>query len=72
MGFVIVLSTYRFRPFSINLLHTISFHGLASFYRKFIRGFNSICGLLTETMRGDRKKYKWTIGADNIFALYMV
>ena len=41
-----------------------SFHGLASFYRKFIKGFSSICGPLTETMRGDRKEFKWTIGAD--------
>ena len=32
-----------------------SFYGLASFYRKFIRGFSGICGLLTKTMRGDRK-----------------
>ena len=32
-----------------------SFHGLASFYVKFIRGFSSICGLLIEKMRGDRK-----------------
>ena len=45
------------------------FHGLTSFYRKFIRGFSSICGPLTETMRGDRKEFKWTMGADKIFNL---
>ena len=36
-----------------------SFHGLASFYRKFIKGFSGIYGPLTETMRGDRKEFKW-------------
>ena len=46
-----------------------SLHGLASFYRKFIRGFSSICGPLTETMRGDMKEFKWTIGADKSFNL---
>lgn len=35
-----------------------SFHGLASFYRKFIRNFGSICGPLIETIRGDRKEFK--------------
>ena len=34
------------------------FHGLASFYKKFIKGFSSICGPLIETMRGDRKEFK--------------
>ena len=43
-----------------------SFHGLASFYKKFIRGFSGICG---QTMRGDRKEFKWTIGVDKSFNL---
>ena len=46
-----------------------SFYGLANFYRKFIRGFNSICGPLTKIMRGHRKEYKWTIGENKSFNL---
>ena len=37
-----------------------SFHGIASFYRKFIRNFSSICAPLTEIMRGDKKEFKRT------------
>ena len=44
-----------------------SFHQPASFYRKFIRGFNSICGPLTKIMRGDRKEFKWIVGEDKRF-----
>jgi hypothetical protein len=36
------------------------FHGLDSFYRNFIKGFSSTCVALTETMRGDKKEFKWT------------
>ena len=31
------------------------FHGLVSFYHKFINNFNGICAPLTKTIRGDRK-----------------
>ena len=34
-----------------------SFHGLASFYRKFIRCFSSIYRALTKSMREDRKYF---------------
>ena len=44
-----------------------SFHGLATFYKKFIRHCSSICGPLIKIMRGDRKYFKWTIGADKSF-----
>ena len=46
-----------------------SFHGLASFYRKFITDFSSIFGPLFETMRGDRKEFKWIVGVDKSFNL---
>ena len=37
-----------------------SFHGLVSFYRKFIKNFSGIYAPLTDTIRGDRKEFKWT------------
>lgn len=37
-----------------------SFHGLDRFYKKFIRGFSSICSPLAKTMRRDKKEFKWT------------
>lgn len=52
-----------------NATEVRSFHGLASFYRKFIRSFSNICGPLIEKMRGDIKEFKWTIGVDKSFNL---
>ena len=46
-----------------------SFHGLVSFYEKFIKNFSSICAPLTETIRGDRKEFKWTTLAARSFEL---
>lgn len=48
-----------------------SFHGLPSFYKKFIRNFSSICAPLTETIRGDKKEFRWTKGADKSFDTLM-
>ena len=44
-----------------------SFHGLASFFRNFIKNFSVVCNAMTETMRGDKKEFKWTHGADKSF-----
>ena len=52
-----------------SVIEVRSFHGLSSFYRFFTRGFSSICGPLTETMRGDRKEFKWIIELENSFNL---
>ena len=46
-----------------------SFHGLVSFYQKFIKNFSGICAPLTETIRGDRKEFKWTTSTARSFEL---
>jgi hypothetical protein len=36
------------------------FHGLASFYRKFIRNFSSICAPILDTINKENKSFNWT------------
>jgi hypothetical protein len=35
------------------------FHGLASFYRKFIRDFSGICPPMMDTVRKQHNSFKW-------------
>ena len=42
-----------------------SFHGLASFYRRFVRNFSALTAPLTDCMRGTR--FNWTEDADVAF-----
>ena len=46
-----------------------SFHGLASFYRNFIRGFSQICAPIIETIKESNQPFKWTEATDQNFKL---
>ena len=44
-----------------------SFHGLASFYRKFIRNFSDIGAQMRDTVKKRHKSFKWTEEAERRF-----
>lgn len=46
-----------------------SFHGLASFYRKFIRNFNKINAPIIDTIKKDKQPFRWTTEAERNFQL---
>ena len=65
LGFVILANGLKMDPEKVkailewptpqNVGKVRSFHGLASFYIKFIKNFSVVCNAMTETMRGDKK-----------------
>ena len=56
-------------PIPRNAFEVIIFHGLASFYRKFIKNFSHICAPLIDTFMGSKQPFKWTKAADRNFKL---
>ena len=42
------------------------FHGLASFYRKFIMKFSGIYAPIIETIKGTKQPFKWTEATDKV------
>jgi hypothetical protein len=44
-----------------------SFHGLASFYRKFIRNFSGISAAMMDMVKKRHKTFHWTIEAEKSF-----
>ena len=56
-------------PFTNNAYEVRRFHGLASFYRKFIKKNCQICAPLIDTFRGSRQPFKWIEVANRNFKL---
>ncbi|KAJ9547866.1 hypothetical protein OSB04_020409 [Centaurea solstitialis] len=52
-------------PIPTSLQDIRSFHGLASFYRRFIKNFSSILGPITECLKSS--KFTWNVAAQKAF-----
>ena len=79
LGFVISADGLKMDPEKIkaitewpsprNVFEVRSFHGLASFYRKFIRNFRKINAPIIDTIKKDRQPFKWTTKVEENFQL---
>ena len=44
-----------------------SFLGFANFYRRFIEGFSKICRPMTDSIRGDKRNFNWSLECEEAF-----
>jgi hypothetical protein len=77
LGFVISLNELKMDPKKVkaikewstprNIFEVRIFHGLASFYKKFIRNFSGICASMMDIVKKRHKYFHWTKEAEKIF-----
>ena len=54
-------------PSPRNIFEVRSFHGLSSFYRKFMNNFSGICASIVKTNMKDKQPFQWTTEAERSF-----
>jgi hypothetical protein len=54
-------------PFPRSVFDVRSFHGLARFYRKFIKNFSSICAPILDTVNKKNISFNWTTESEKGF-----
>jgi hypothetical protein len=79
LGFVISANELKMDPKKVevirnwpsprNVFEVRSFHGLASFYRKFIQNFSGISAAMMDTVKKRHKVFHWTAEAERSFNL---
>jgi hypothetical protein len=79
LGFIISVNELKMDPNKVeviknwpsprNIFEVRSFHGLASFYRKFNRNFSGISTVMMDTVKKRHKSFHWTEEAEKSFKL---
>eukprot|EP00253_Pinus_taeda_P015748 PITA_15748 len=79
LGFVIAENELKMDPEKVtaivslpspkSLFEVRSFHGLASFYRKFIRNFSDICTPMLDTIKKINQPFHWSEAAEHSFQI---
>ena len=79
LGFVILENELRMDPDKVevinnwasprNIFEVRSFHGMASFYRKFIRNSSRISAMMMDTVKKRHKSFHWIEEAEKSFNL---
>jgi hypothetical protein len=79
LGFVISANELRMDPDKVeviknwpsprNIFEVRSFHGLSSFYRKFIKNFNGISTAMMDTVKKRHKSFHWIAEVEKSFNL---
>jgi hypothetical protein len=79
LGFFISVTELKMDPSKVEVIKNLpslrnvfevrSFHGLASFYRKFIRNFSGISAAMMDTVKKRHKSFHWTAEAEKSFNL---
>jgi hypothetical protein len=54
-------------PSPRSIFEVRSFHGLASFYRKFIKNFSGICAPMMDIVKKKHTSFNWIEEAEKIF-----
>eukprot|EP00253_Pinus_taeda_P016851 PITA_16851 len=79
LGFIIAENELKMDPEKVtaivtwpspkSLFEVRSFHGLASFYKKFIRNFSEICAPMLDTIKKINHPFHWTEAAEHSFQI---
>lgn len=79
LGFVVTENELKMDPEKVaaivnwpslkNLFEVSNFHGLASFYRKFIINFSEICAPMMSTLKKASQPFRWTKVVEQSFQL---